>query len=135
MSSVLCSQCHQTCFAYLHFQASCLPAFVLSLHRTSVGDGDVIDCCAAPGNKTSHAAALFTGHKCVAVTLSLQTFIKIICEMNLISKLCFQYFSFRQRRTESGNSQAHAYESRCSSASVHLPSGLPVHENHRRHVC
>jgi putative methyltransferase len=36
-------------------KASCFPAYLLDLQE---GDGDVIDGCAAPGNKTSHAAAI-----------------------------------------------------------------------------
>jgi 25S rRNA (cytosine2278-C5)-methyltransferase len=36
-------------------KASCFPAFLLNL---SPQDGDVIDACAAPGNKTTHLAAL-----------------------------------------------------------------------------
>jgi putative methyltransferase len=44
----------------LQDKASCFPAFVLhGEHCDSLGsDGDVIDACAAPGNKTSHAAML-----------------------------------------------------------------------------
>ena len=36
------------------FQASCFPAYLLSPASGSL----VIDCCAAPGNKTSHLAAI-----------------------------------------------------------------------------
>jgi putative methyltransferase len=36
-------------------KASCFPAYLLDL---SPDDGDVIDGCAAPGNKTTHAAAI-----------------------------------------------------------------------------
>ena len=36
-------------------KASCFPAYLLDLQD---GDGDVIDGCAAPGNKTTHAAAI-----------------------------------------------------------------------------
>lgn len=44
----------------LQDKASCFPAFVLhGEHRDMTGgDGDVIDACAAPGNKTSHLAML-----------------------------------------------------------------------------
>lgn len=36
-------------------KASCFPAYLLDLKE---GEGDVIDGCAAPGNKTTHAAAI-----------------------------------------------------------------------------
>ncbi|KAF2997965.1 hypothetical protein E8E13_006258 [Curvularia kusanoi] len=36
-------------------KASCFPAYLLGLEKS---DGDVIDGCAAPGNKTTHAAAI-----------------------------------------------------------------------------
>ena len=36
-------------------KASCFPAYLLDLQES---DGDVIDGCAAPGNKTTHAAAI-----------------------------------------------------------------------------
>ena len=36
-------------------KASCFPAYLLDPH---VQDGDVVDACAAPGNKTTHLAAL-----------------------------------------------------------------------------
>ncbi|EME47808.1 hypothetical protein DOTSEDRAFT_146789 [Dothistroma septosporum NZE10] len=39
-------------------KASCFPACLLD---PKPGEGDVIDACAAPGNKTTHAAALLTG--------------------------------------------------------------------------
>ncbi|CAI5747402.1 unnamed protein product [Peronospora destructor] len=44
----------------LQDKASCFPAFVLHGEHTDAKDkqGDVIDACAAPGNKTSHLAML-----------------------------------------------------------------------------
>ncbi len=40
-------------------KASCFPAYLLdSLHE----DGDIIDACAAPGNKTTHLAAILLAH-------------------------------------------------------------------------
>ena len=41
-------------------KASCFPAYLLDLKE---GDGDVIDGCAAPGNKTTHAAAIVARHR------------------------------------------------------------------------
>lgn len=40
-------------------KASCFPAYLLDL---SPEDGDVIDGCAAPGNKTTHLAAIVSSH-------------------------------------------------------------------------
>ncbi|KZM24690.1 hypothetical protein ST47_g4154 [Ascochyta rabiei] len=40
-------------------KASCFPAHLLDLREE---DGDVIDGCAAPGNKTTHAAAIVSAH-------------------------------------------------------------------------
>ncbi|RHY92061.1 hypothetical protein DYB37_005387 [Aphanomyces astaci] len=42
----------------LQDKASCFPAFVLHGERGADDFGDVIDACAAPGNKTGHAAML-----------------------------------------------------------------------------
>lgn len=39
-------------------KASCFPAYLLSPGQ---GDGDIVDSCAAPGNKTTHAAAILKG--------------------------------------------------------------------------
>jgi putative methyltransferase len=41
-------------------KASCFPAYLLDVNP---GDGDVIDGCAAPGNKTTHLAAIVTGRQ------------------------------------------------------------------------
>lgn len=40
-------------------KASCFPAYLLDM---SSSDGDVIDGCAAPGNKTTHLAAILSDH-------------------------------------------------------------------------
>lgn len=42
----------------LQDKASCFPALALVGPASGFGGGDVIDACAAPGNKTSHLAAL-----------------------------------------------------------------------------
>ncbi|EON98121.1 putative nol1 nop2 sun family protein [Phaeoacremonium minimum UCRPA7] len=47
----------------LQDKASCFPAYLLN--PTPAG-GDVIDSCAAPGNKTTHIAAILRGHYDVA---------------------------------------------------------------------
>ncbi|GMF34219.1 unnamed protein product [Phytophthora fragariaefolia] len=48
----------------LQDKASCFPAFVLHGEHADAQDkqGDVIDACAAPGNKTSHLAMLLQQH-------------------------------------------------------------------------
>ncbi|KJZ78921.1 hypothetical protein HIM_01694 [Hirsutella minnesotensis 3608] len=43
----------------LQDKASCFPAYLLDPHSE---DGDVIDACAAPGNKTTHLAAIIHQH-------------------------------------------------------------------------
>ncbi|KAH6687445.1 S-adenosyl-L-methionine-dependent methyltransferase [Plectosphaerella plurivora] len=43
----------------LQDKASCFPAYLLDPHAEH---GDVIDSCAAPGNKTTHLAAIMTTH-------------------------------------------------------------------------
>jgi putative methyltransferase len=40
-------------------KASCFPAYLLD---PCVQDGDIIDSCSAPGNKTTHLAAIMIGH-------------------------------------------------------------------------
>lgn len=40
-------------------KASCFPAYLLD---PLVEDGDIIDTCSAPGNKTTHIAAILLGH-------------------------------------------------------------------------
>lgn len=44
----------------LQDKASCFPAYLLVGHNPGAVVGDSIDGCAAPGNKTSHLAALFS---------------------------------------------------------------------------
>ncbi|RCI17180.1 hypothetical protein L249_2168 [Ophiocordyceps polyrhachis-furcata BCC 54312] len=44
----------------LQDKASCFPAYLLD---PRFEDGDVIDACAAPGNKTSHLAAIIEAHR------------------------------------------------------------------------
>lgn len=48
----------------LQDKASCFPAYLLlgdEQPQRDIGDGDILDACAAPGNKTTHAAALLHG--------------------------------------------------------------------------
>ncbi|KAK5990199.1 25S rRNA (cytosine-C(5))-methyltransferase rcm1 [Cladobotryum mycophilum] len=44
----------------LQDKASCFPAYLLDPRSE---DGDVIDACSAPGNKTTHVAAILHGHR------------------------------------------------------------------------
>lgn len=44
----------------LQDKASCFPAYLLD---PGSGDGDVVDACAAPGNKTTHLAAILHTHQ------------------------------------------------------------------------
>lgn len=44
----------------LQDKASCFPAYLLDPRSE---DGDVIDACSAPGNKTTHLAAILHGHR------------------------------------------------------------------------
>jgi putative methyltransferase len=44
----------------LQDKASCFPAYLLD---PQAEDGDVVDACAAPGNKTTHLAAIMEDHK------------------------------------------------------------------------
>lgn len=47
----------------LQEKASCFPAYLLDYHSSPEGEaGDVIDACAAPGNKTTHIAAIVRSH-------------------------------------------------------------------------
>lgn len=49
----------------LQDKASCFPAYILD---PKLEDGDIIDACAAPGNKTTHLAAILHDHKEASVT-------------------------------------------------------------------
>lgn len=44
----------------LQDKASCFPAYLLD---PRIDDGDVVDACAAPGNKTTHLAAIIGSHQ------------------------------------------------------------------------
>ena len=46
----------------LQDKASCFPAYLLD----PFAEGDVVDACAAPGNKTTHLAAIFSEHQAEA---------------------------------------------------------------------
>lgn len=52
------SQAYKHGHLILQDKASCFPAYLLD---PKAGDGDVIDACAAPGNKTTHLAAVLYG--------------------------------------------------------------------------
>jgi 25S rRNA (cytosine2278-C5)-methyltransferase len=54
------SQAYVSGAIILQDKASCFPAYLLDPHAE---DGDVIDTCAAPGNKTTHLAAIIHSHR------------------------------------------------------------------------
>lgn len=76
-------------------KASCFPAYLLDL---SADDGDVIDGCAAPGNKTTHLAAIVSSQqhadeeqKVIAFerdklrTLTLEKMVKLAAADNIVT--------------------------------------------------
>ncbi|EPY51986.1 rRNA methyltransferase [Schizosaccharomyces cryophilus OY26] len=64
-TSLVNESCYQEGKVIIQDKASCIPAAILGNQRqTKVGD--IIDGCAAPGNKTTHLAALFPNAKIFA---------------------------------------------------------------------
>jgi putative methyltransferase len=57
------SKAYQMGMIIFQDKASCFPAYLLDVQET---DDDVIDACAAPGNKTTHLAATGSTHKIIA---------------------------------------------------------------------
>ena len=55
----------------LQDKASCFPAYLLN---PQAQDGDILDACAAPGNKTSHLAAILHSESRVAATSKIYAF-------------------------------------------------------------
>ncbi|KAK5684953.1 hypothetical protein LTS10_003028 [Elasticomyces elasticus] len=54
-TDITTSKAYRTGQLILQDKASCFPAYLLS---PKAGEGDVMDACAAPGNKTTHVAAV-----------------------------------------------------------------------------
>ncbi|KAK0312949.1 hypothetical protein LTR01_002612 [Friedmanniomyces endolithicus] len=54
-ADITTSVAYQTGDLILQDKASCFPAYLLN---PQAGEGDVVDACAAPGNKTTHLAAI-----------------------------------------------------------------------------
>ncbi|KAK3375413.1 S-adenosyl-L-methionine-dependent methyltransferase [Podospora didyma] len=52
------AEAYRTGAIILQDKASCFPAYLLDPRPEDEEDGDVIDACAAPGNKTTHLAAI-----------------------------------------------------------------------------
>lgn len=57
MGDISSSQAYKAGRIILQDKASCFSAYLLD---PQLGDGDIIDACAAPGNKTTHLAALLS---------------------------------------------------------------------------
>ncbi|KAI1861336.1 uncharacterized protein JN550_010866 [Neoarthrinium moseri] len=56
---IIKTNAYKTGAIILQDKASCFPAYLLDPH---VEDGDIIDSCAAPGNKTTHLASIISSH-------------------------------------------------------------------------
>lgn len=67
------SEAYKSGAIILQDKASCFPAYLLN---PSVEDGDVIDACAAPGNKTTHIAAILRSRRADATVSTMHAFEK-----------------------------------------------------------
>ncbi|KAK5128953.1 hypothetical protein LTR85_000286 [Meristemomyces frigidus] len=82
------SQAYKNGHLILQDKASCFPAYLLD---PKAGDGDVIDACAAPGNKTTHLAAVLHDNAASAGASSGHGRSKIIaCEKDATRSLTLQ---------------------------------------------
>ncbi|KAK5138505.1 hypothetical protein LTR08_000092 [Meristemomyces frigidus] len=72
----------------LQDKASCFPAYLLN---PKPADGDVVDACAAPGNKTTHLAAILQDNSTAAAPSNAKRERKIIaCEKDATRSLTLQ---------------------------------------------